>query len=219
MLKNASQLDKIIQRAGPFDWAHSRDAYQIARDILREIASVDGLVGAAVREVTGNARARADCESFGRMDKIVLWANAGRSARLRLHIFHPGYSDRPHNHRWSFASRLLAGEYLHSIYGSEDEVLAHANSPRIQHAYILRPGADYYLGHSLVHSLSTETTTVSLVLRGPSVKDSYFTLEGASMRWSTGADRESSAERRAKTMTDDGVHRVLTTLGRIGILA
>lgn len=219
MLNNASRLDKIIQHAGPVDWAHSRDAYRIACGILREIALADGLVGAAVREATENARTRADCESYDTMDKIVLWANADRSTRLRLHIFRPGYSDRPHNHRWSFAARVLAGEYLHSIYGSEDEVLAHPDSPRVQHAYAVRPGADYYLAHSLVHSLSTGTTTVSLVLRGPSVKDSYFTVDGASTSWSTGADRESGAERRAKTMTDDGVDRVLTALGQIGILA
>lgn len=219
MLDNASQLDKIIRQAEPIDWANGRAAYRIASGILREVASVDGLVGATAREVTGNARTRTDCESYDTMDKIVLWANADRSTRLRLHVFHPGYSDRPHNHRWSFASRLLAGQYLHSIYGSEDEVLAHADSPRVQHAYALGPGGDYYLAHSLVHSLSTETTTVSLVLRGPSVKDSYFTLDGASTLWSTGADRESGAERQAKTMTDDGVDRVLATLGHVGILA
>jgi hypothetical protein len=32
----------------------------------------------------------------------------------------PGYFDRPHNHRWSYASTVIAGRYRHILFGDAD---------------------------------------------------------------------------------------------------
>jgi hypothetical protein len=165
-------------------------------------------------------------ESFPSMDKLVLWQSPDEEVRLRLHVFLPGYADRTHNHRWSFVSRILSGGYVHSLYGSEADVLRDAaagREPRIVYAGRVQRGSTYFLHHSLVHSLRTDEIAVSLLLRGPSAKDDYFTLAGgadatatsAEMQWSTGAARESSDERATKAMSDDGLARVLGVLEQL----
>jgi hypothetical protein len=44
-------------------------------------------------------------EHYDILNKIMLWDDPG-GFRLRLHVFLPGYFDRPQNHRWSYASTI-----------------------------------------------------------------------------------------------------------------
>jgi hypothetical protein len=60
------------------------------------------------------------CEHYDILDKIVLH-NDPSGWRLRLHVFLPGYFDRPHNHRWTYSSRILHGSYTHTLYGTDDQ--------------------------------------------------------------------------------------------------
>ncbi|MFE3547017.1 hypothetical protein ACFXK0_28985 [Nocardia sp. NPDC059177] len=46
------------------------------------------------------------CEHYDILDKIVLHDDLESGIRLRLHIFGHGYHDRPHNHRWTYASHI-----------------------------------------------------------------------------------------------------------------
>jgi hypothetical protein len=54
------------------------------------------------------------CEHYDILDKIVLH-DAPAGWRLRLHVFLDGYFDRPHNHRWTYTSRILSGSYAHPL--------------------------------------------------------------------------------------------------------
>jgi len=211
-------LDAIIAESGSGDWSDSQAAQRSSSLVLDRILGRQGFLAASVAELAGSLRG---CESYPYMDKLLLWRSDDGDLRLRLHVFSPGYADRPHNHRWSFASRLLGGAYLHTLYGDEHEVLDNAQrgtAPRARFIHELATGAAYFLHHSQVHSLSTETETVSLVLRGPSRKDDYFTWEEASRRvvWSSGAAREDAADSASKAMDDAGYARVLEALDRLG---
>ncbi|MEU2031109.1 hypothetical protein [Nocardia amamiensis] len=69
------------------------------------------------------------CEHYDILDKLVLHDDPA-GFRVRLHIFLPGYFDRPHNHRWSYASRILRGQYRHYLFGN-DEVDEHVDPAKL----------------------------------------------------------------------------------------
>jgi predicted metal-dependent enzyme (double-stranded beta helix superfamily) len=217
-------LGELFEAHGPVDWDDPRAARELAGALFDEVTSRERMLLELVQSIS--LAADGTGESFPALDKLVLWQSPDREVRLRLHVFYPGYSDRPHNHRWSFVSRLLGGEYVHSIYGFEGGVLEDASGgrePRAVYNARLPTGADYYLHHSIVHSLHTDAVTVSLLLRGPSTKDAYFTVEGSGeaadrserVRWSTGAARESEAERDSKAMSEEGLARVARVLREV----
>jgi len=221
-------VDTIVDDVGPVDWSDARAAHASAARILDRVGT-GGLLADLVVGVVASSGAGGGCESYPYMDKLLLWQSPDRQVRLRLHVFSPGYRDRPHNHRWNFQSRLIGGRYLHAVYGSEAEVLRQAQAgevPPVRHVHEETAGTQYFLEHSLVHSLRADTRTASLVLRGPAEKDDYFTLElpgpedapgGVRVLWSTGAARESSADQAAKAMTGDGFTRVVEALRSFGV--
>jgi hypothetical protein len=143
------------------------------------------------------------CEHYDILDKIVLCDDPS-GARLRLHIFLPGYFDRPHNHRWSYASTILRGEYRHYLFGDVelDEQVDPA-SLRVLQARQEHVGHAYALHHTMVHAVVAEPFTVSLVFRGPAVKDRFLVMDrrtGESW-WQYGASQEPAHSAEAKRMS------------------
>jgi hypothetical protein len=162
---------------------------RVVRDILRDLPGRPGLL--------------ALCEHYDILDKIVLWDDP-TGFRIRLHVFLPGYFDRPHNHRWSYASAIWRGRYRHYLFGNvelDEEVL-----PRDLEAIMVREervGDAYALHHSAVHAVVAEPRTVSLVIRGPAVKDRFLVMDRASGKswWQYGAKRETPEEAAGKRMS------------------
>ena len=208
-------IDKVFEAHAPVDWDDAHGPLELAEAIFDEVTAGPDTLASLVESLPledGTA------ESFPALDKLVLWQSDDGDVRLRLHVFFPGYADRTHNHRWSFVSRILSGGYVHSLYGPEASVLRDVDGgcePRVVYAGHVQAGSTYYLHHSLVHSLRTDDVAVSLILRGPSTKDDYFTVTAAKTLWSTGAERESREERAAKTMTSEGRERVLSVLAQL----
>jgi hypothetical protein len=226
-LTAASAVDEIAGRHGPVPYDDARGALETAGGFLHDVATTPGLIGALVAAI-GSERAPGACEAYPCMDKLVLWRSADGATRLRLHVFSPGYADRPHNHRWNFVSRILYGSYTHLLYGSDADVL-----PLAESGAALRPvftqrqptGSQYYLENSMVHALEADTTAVSLLLRGPAVKDEYFSLVrsapaaggDATVVWSTGSAAESPEEQTSKAMTPERFDEVVALLRRLEI--
>jgi hypothetical protein len=216
-------LDGILRSATSIEWTDAGQAHPAISEMFDRILAEDELLATVVDRTIASRGSAGECESFPALDKLVLWQSADRSVRLRLHVFFPGYHDRPHNHRWSFASRILRGRYVHALYGLEDGVWAAAERgimPTARYVSEERAGYGYFLDSSLVHSLHADTVTVTLLLRGPAVKDDYFSLEGAanSVRHGVGANQESAEDRLTKAMTEEGFSRVRTTLEQQGLL-
>jgi hypothetical protein len=143
------------------------------------------------------------CEHYDILDKIVLHDDES-GIRLRLHVFLPGYFDRPHNHRWSYASTILRGEYRHYLFG--DAELDELVDPASLKALMVRQehiGNAYALHHTMVHAVVAEPFTVSLVLRGPAVKDRFLVMDrktGESW-WQQGAVQEPAEDAAKKRMS------------------
>jgi len=66
------------------------------------------LLGRLANHITENPALAGLCEHYDILDKLVLHDDPS-GWRLRLHVFLDGYFDRLHNHRWTYASRILPG--------------------------------------------------------------------------------------------------------------
>ncbi|MFI9362043.1 hypothetical protein ACIG5E_13435 [Kitasatospora sp. NPDC053057] len=154
------------------------------------------------------------CETYDFLDKLVLHDAPGQF-RIRLHRFRPGYFDRPHNHRWSFASEILAGSYRHTLYGA-DTGFTSLDPDDLRPLLIRteRAGDWYVLDHTAVHSVTAEAGTISLVLRGPAAKDSFRIIDAPSSERFTalGTKDETPQQRADKRMQPE---RIATTIADI----
>lgn len=164
------------------------------------------------------------CEHYDTLDKIVLHDDPARW-RLRLHIFAPGYVDRPHNHRWAYTSRILHGSYTHTLYGTDerldptsDTLDVAALTPRMVRTE--QPGHTYTLHHSMIHSVTAQPYTTSLIVRGPAVKDRFLVTDRTTGKawWQHGAATDPAAEAARKRMTAEQVRAVAGQLESLGVL-
>jgi hypothetical protein len=159
------------------------------------------------------------CEHYDILDKIVLW-NDRAGFRVRLHAFLPGYFDRPHNHRWSYASSVLIGQYRHILFG--DAELDEHVDPALLKPVMVRweqAGSSYVLHHTMVHAVVAEPYTVSLVIRGPAVKDRFLVMDRSTGKswWQYGAGQESAEDAAKKRMPVERVMELTNRLRELGL--
>jgi hypothetical protein len=144
--------------------------------------------------------------------------------RIRLHVFSADYFDRPHNHRWTYTSRILTGAYTHVLYGTdhdftnEVDVAALAARP----VRIEEPGDTYTLHHSMIHSVTAHgEAAVRLIVRGPAVKDRFVVTDRATGKawWQYGAATGTAETAAAKRMSDHQLRARIAALRAAEIFA
>jgi hypothetical protein len=198
-----NDMETIIEPLRSLDWEDIDAVAGATRKALTTLT--DG--GRHVREALLALPERPDllglCEHYDILDKIVLWDDPS-GVRVRLHVFLPGYFDRPHNHRWSYASTILRGQYRHYLFG--DAELDASIDPASLQALMVRDeqiGSTYALHHTMVHAVVAEPYTVSLVIRGTAVKDRFLVMDrktGESW-WQYGASQEPAYDAEQKRMS------------------
>jgi hypothetical protein len=141
------------------------------------VSLTDGPQLCALR-LPGDGRSR----TYDFLDKLVLWDDP-TGFRVRLRVFLPGYFDRPRNHRWSYASRVLMGQYRHILFGDVD-LDEHVDPAALTPVMVCweQAGSSYVLHDSMVHAVVAEAYTVSLVIRGPAVKDRFLVMDRVPVR-------------------------------------
>ena len=207
-------METIIEPLRSLDWEDT-DAVEAAtvkalamltsqrrmlRDILLDLPERPDLLGL--------------CEHYDILDKIVLHDDPS-GVRVRLHIFFPGYFDRPHNHRWSYASTILRGQYRHYLFGDAD--LDETVDPASLKALMVRdeqPGSTYALHHTMVHAVVAEPCTASLVIRGPAVKDRFLVMDRKTGQswWQYGAGQEPAYDAEQKRMSVERLAELTNSL-------
>jgi hypothetical protein len=165
-----------------------------------------------LENLTGNPGLLLLCERLDFMDKLVVWTNEDASIRLRVHLFRPGYADRPHNHRFTFASHVLCGSYRHHLYGHESLL---ENADHMWRPLITRnegAGSQYVMHHDAVHAVAAVEPTLSLVLRGPTVKANSLIMDRTTGQRTmvVSAALEVPERRAAKSMSPDAVAGTVT---------
>lgn len=196
-------MEAIIEPLRSLDWEDIDAVEHAARKALSTLLEDPQAIREALLALPERPALLKLCEHYDILDKIVLHDGAS-GARLRLHVFLPGYFDRPHNHRWSYASTILRGEYRHYLFG--DAELDERVDPAALTSLMVRQeqvGNTYALHHTMVHAVVAEPFTVSLVLRGPAVKDRFLVMDrktGESW-WQYGASQEIAQSAEQKRMS------------------
>ncbi|MDA0633315.1 hypothetical protein OUY22_07770 [Nonomuraea sp. MCN248] len=178
-----------------------------ARQLLRDIISsgeLPALLQSALRDEAYLARVAADSYRHNNgFDKIVLVAGPDNRYKLRLHIWWPNrdrHSEHIHNHRWTFASVILAGELEMEFFaltpgGRPMQRYRYSHPPGGTHfvrdwqdsvevqtvfAETVGPGSSYWLGETMLHRILVHgrSLTATLILQGASLSPACDLLSG-----------------------------------------
>jgi hypothetical protein len=200
---------------GQIDWNNTTSILRGCTPLFDTLRSDPTLLATLVAGVAEDSDLADMCEGYDFMHKLVLYDAAELGARLRLHIYQAGFFDRPHNHRWSFASHILRGGYVHRIFGRDDQFGEDTDPDSLLpiHERREQPGSTYALHHTSVHTVQAEADTISLLVRGPSAKQRFLILDAAGgFFWVYGAAQESSEQRSSKRLTPDQLTHTITRI-------
>jgi hypothetical protein len=214
-------MEAIVEPLCALDWRDTEAVEAVTRKALAALLDVGSRQ--TIRQVLLALPERPEllrlCEHYDILDKIVLWDDP-TGFRVRLHVFLPGYFDRPHNHRWSYASSVLVGRYRHILFGDVD--LDKRVDPASLTPVMVRweqAGSSYALHHTMVHAVVAEPYTVSLVVRGPAVKDRFLVMDRTTGEswWQYGAAQESPEDAAKKRMLADRVVELTDRLRELNV--
>jgi hypothetical protein len=199
------------------DWADLDKATAVTDQLLHELAGDKDTLRMLVDRAAEDDDLLAQCECHRLLDKLVLYDGLDRGFRIRLHISTSDHLDRPHDHRFSFSSLILAGSYKqvrHRIVGEvPDEVDAgiqedHQAVPidaRVEPEFATteQVGSFYSIHHSVIHTTIMDDDTVSLFIRGPAEKERSLITDRdtGKLWWRVGAQGESPERRAQKVMS------------------
>ncbi|QLY30404.1 hypothetical protein H0264_35665 [Nocardia huaxiensis] len=207
-------ITELVEDLRLLDWNDIDEVEYACQMVLDDLAAAPAIVRERLDELPYRPELMKLCEHYDILDKIVLHDDE-TGFRIRLHIFLPGYFDRPHNHRWSYASKILRGQYRHFLYGNAelDEQVDPNKLPVLQ----VREegvGSSYALHHSMIHAVVAEPFTASLVIRGPAVKDRFLVMDRRTGEawWQYGAIQESAEEAEQKRMRLERLREVMGQL-------
>lgn len=214
-------LDDLLDDISKTDWDDLTAVSTSTAALLTALDQDRAQLRMLADRALGNPALLGLCEHYDILDKLVLHDDPS-GWRLRLHVFLPGYFDRPHNHRWTYASRILTGSYLHTNYGT-DEHLGDTINPGDLVARLLRTeraGDTYVLHHSMIHSVVAEPYTTTLVARGPAVKDRFVVTDRSTgdAWWQHGAATEDPTAAAQKRMSAAQAASCLQQLTERGVL-
>lgn len=176
---------------------------QISSEMLKEISKFNN-VNSILMSVLQNSAllyeiSKRSYKHSNGFYKIVLGELDVCGAKLRLHIWKSSaytikFEDNDiHNHRWDFASLILAGEFLHEVYDFDSDgkiCLYHyhyfspeksnvfsldfvgKNNIKKTREFIQKPGECYYLSSNILHKVrvSGENISATLFLQSPVIK-------------------------------------------------
>ncbi|MFD5089220.1 hypothetical protein ACFWMR_01370 [Amycolatopsis thailandensis] len=204
---------------GHIDWNDTTSILRGCTPVFQSLASDPLLLSALVAGIADDSHLADMCEGYDFMHKLVLYDATDLGVRLRLHVYREGFFDRPHNHRWSFASHILRGGYTHRIFGRDDQFGEDTDPDSLLpiHERFEQPGSTYALHHTSVHTVQAEADTISLLVRGPSAKQRFLIVDAAAggFFWVYGAAQESPEQRASKRLTRDQLANTITRIQRL----
>jgi hypothetical protein len=117
---------------------------------------------------------------------------------------------------------ILSGSYKHYLYGTDENFDDNVDIKKL-HPVLMReekPGVTYALHHTMIHSIVAKPYTVSMVLRGPAVKERFIVSDKQTNKswWQYGAQVESLEERQKKAMSLYRLNESIELIKEIGII-
>ncbi|EKD09782.1 MAG: hypothetical protein P5702_12570 [Limnospira sp. PMC 1291.21] len=211
-----------IQLLRTIDWDNYEDAQDKISHALYSIFNNQDKLRDCILKIPQSPELFNKCEHYDILDKLVIY-NDPSGFRIRIHLFLPGYIDRPHNHRWAYGSIILSGSYKHFLYLSKEQCLNEKSSLDSLVNIMVRSenvGSSYFLNPNAIHSIKAEPYTVSVIVRGPSVTNKFLVMDKASgdVWWQYGSDQESDKEKQKKLLTKERFKLVCDQLHQLGII-
>lgn len=207
-------------RLAALDWTDMPKLLGPMEELLDDLASSPTWLNDAFDHVLRTPELLNQCERLQELDRVVLVSDKNSDVRVRLHLFTGSDFDRPHNHRWSFGSRLLHGSYHHYLFGDYEELTPET---RIGTPALVREekaGSGYLIRHTMVHTVASPPGTTSLIVRGPAEKDRFLVMNrntgGAWWQYGQKAEKpEDQEKRRLGAERVEEIRRLLITQGVI----
>jgi hypothetical protein len=198
------------------DWTDLAKATAITDQLLHELAADKDTLGMLIDRAAEDEDLLGQCECHRLLDKLVLYDGLDRGFRLRMHLSTSDHLDRPHDHRFSFSSLILAGAYKqvrHRVVGEipddidpslQEDHQAVAIDARVEPEFATteQAGSFYSIHHSTIHTTIMDDNTVSLFIRGPAEKERSLITDRdtGKLWWRSGAKGESRERRAQKVM-------------------
>ncbi|WP_240634104.1 MULTISPECIES: hypothetical protein [Streptomyces] len=147
-----------------------RGVLRISRAVLDQLAQDRYLLTRLVGEVLHDPQRLAASRVTLLLNRLSLYQAPDRGFEVRLNMNpRPDNQRVAHDHRYAFATQILAGGYVHVVRrrtnGWDGPFTGTDLEPGI--VTIERPGSAYTLGEAMVHQAVMEPDTVTLFVRGP----------------------------------------------------
>ena len=98
------------------DWQEFDAVASTTKSIVRRLAADRSLLAALVDNVPNRPDLLRQCEHHRLLDRLVIYDGLDRGFKIRLHLSTDDHLDRPHDHRFSFTTLILRGQYDHIWY-------------------------------------------------------------------------------------------------------
>jgi hypothetical protein len=178
MTDRLSRVESFLAELPPLNWDDIESVAPIADEVMAKLANDKALLGELVERARSTPTLFDMCECHDLDDKIVLHNDLKRGYRIRLRLANDDQYERAHNHRFSFAARVLYGTYFQQWYhidGTPGEQTVPSNvvtlCRRVEPA-----GASFTIDGAAFHSTQTSPKTVSLMICGRAERDKTFII-------------------------------------------
>ena len=210
-------MHSALRSLGNVDWDDLGDVDRVTDAVFDEITSDPRQLEAMLHQVGEDDRLMELSQSLDKLTKITLHDADG--VRVRLHLFRPECIDRPHSHRSTLGVRILHGRYRHDIYGHEEDLLESKVAIRPINTRVEVTGGGYVIDDRAVHRVASQGATISLVVRGPIVKQKAVGLaENGALAHKYGAADESPEFKRSVGLTSDQLRSSIRHVDSVGLL-
>jgi hypothetical protein len=147
-----------------------REVHRISHALLDQLADDRDLLTLLVSEILHDPERLAASRVTLLLNRLSLYQAPDRGFEIRLNMNpRPDNQLVPHDHCYAFATRILAGGYVHVVRRRTDGWDGPFTGADLEPAIVTveRPGSAYTLDHSMVHQAVMEPHTVTLFVRGP----------------------------------------------------
>jgi hypothetical protein len=209
-------------RLAALDWSDMTKLNQQLDELLAELATSPTWLNDAFDHVLATPELLVQSERLQELDRVVLVNDEASGVRIRLHRFRERFFDRPHNHRWSFGTRILAGSYTHFIFGDYPDLSPETDARQLSSAMVREelPGTGYVIRHTLLHSVGAVADSTSLIVRGPAEKDRFVVMnrDTGEAWWQYAHTVEDPEVIAARRLGADKVEEIRDLLKRQGVI-
>ena len=214
-------LAKTIKDLEKINWEDLSGASNSNKKILENIFNHRKIVELLLKNVLRDKNLISLAEHYDFFDKIVVYVDKKDRFRIRVHIFSDDNSNRNriHCHRWNYSSLILSGGYQHSIYGSEKDINEHTAIKNLKPMIVQEEtrGSIYTLGHDAFHAINAQENTVSLLVRGPSVKGRFLIMDKTTDKkwWEYGRESETIEEIESKNIQLEDLKNLINKVSKV----